>query len=188
MRDHPVLETDRLLLRPFTLADAPNVQRLAGHADVARTTFLPYPYQANHAAAWIQHQEEDFRAGKLTNFAIERRGGGELMGSVGLMLEPAYQHGQLGYWLGVPYWGAGYGTEAARAVLTYGFDELELHRIYAAHFNSNPASGRILIKLGMVYEGRQREHYLRFNRFEDAELYGILRHEFEAARNGRAGQ
>jgi [ribosomal protein S5]-alanine N-acetyltransferase len=179
MPDHPVLETERLTLRAFRTDDAPRVQRLAGDEAVARTTFLPYPYNAGHAESWIRHQEEDYLAGRLTNFAIELRATEELIGSIGLMLEPAYRHAQLGYWLGVPYWGQGYGTEAAKAVVAYGFNNLQLHRIYAAHFSNNPASGRILIKLGMRHEGRQREHYLRFNAFEDAEMYGILRREFE---------
>ncbi len=179
MRAHPVLETERLVLRAFRTDDASRVQRLAGDEAVARTTFLPYPYQTGHAESWIRHQEEDYFAGRLTNFAIELRSTRELIGSIGLMLEPAYRHAQLGYWLGVAYWGRGYGTEAAKAVMAYGFNELQLHRIHAAHFSNNPASGRILIKLGMRHEGRQREHYLRFNVFEDAELYGILRREFE---------
>ncbi|MDZ4698307.1 MAG: GNAT family N-acetyltransferase [Rhodothermales bacterium] len=179
MRDHPVLKTERLTLRSFRANDASRLQRLAGNEAVARTTFLPYPYNEGQAESWIRHQEEDYLAGRLTNFAIELRASQELIGSIGLMLEPAYRHAQLGYWLGEPYWGRGYGTEAAEAVVAHGFQHLDLHRIFAAHFSNNPASGRILIKVGMRHEGRQREHYLRFNVFEDAEIYGILRREFE---------
>ncbi|MEZ4703362.1 MAG: GNAT family N-acetyltransferase [Rhodothermales bacterium] len=178
MRTHPVLETDRLLLRGFTRDDAADVERLAGSEAVARGTFLPYPYKASHAEAWIRHQEEDYLAGKLTNFAIVHRETSHLMGSIGLMIEPAYHHAQLGYWLGVTYWGMGYATEAAHAAVRYGFNDLGLNRIYAAHFSSNPASGKILVKIGMRHEGCQRQHYLRFNRFEDAELYGILKQEY----------
>ncbi len=181
MRDHPILETERLLLRSFVAEDAERVHDLAGAEEVARTTFLPYPYRADHARSWIESQAADYRAGRLTNFAIVLRASDELIGSIGLMQEPAYQHAQLGYWLGLAYWGNGYSTEAARAVVAYGFDGLGLHRIFALHFKSNPASGRVLQKLGMTHEGCQREHFLRFSRFEDAELYGLLRREHEAA-------
>ncbi len=65
----------------------------------------------------------------------------------------------MSYWLGVPYWNQGYGTEAVNAVLAYEFNQWHLHRIYAPHFLNNPASGRVLQKVGMTYEGRMREHY-----------------------------
>ena len=73
-------------------------------------------------------------------------------------------------------------TEAATAVLDYGFEDLELHRIHARHFTRNPASGRVLDKLGMVYEGTQREHVKKGEGFEDVANYGILRREWEGQR------
>jgi ribosomal-protein-alanine N-acetyltransferase len=85
----------------------------------------------------------------------------------------------MGYWLGVPYWGQGYATEAGGEVLRYGFEDLKLHRIFASHFEHNPTSGKVLCKLGMHHEGCQRKHILKWNRFVDSELYGILREEWE---------
>ena len=72
----------------------------------------------------------------------------------------------------------GYATEAAQAVLEYGFRKLGLHRVQARHFTKNPASGRVMQKIGMTYEGTLRQSIYRFGRFEDAALYSILRHEF----------
>ena len=86
----------------------------------------------------------------------------------------------MGYWVGAPYWGRGYCTEAARAILRYGFEELGLHRIHAQHFARNPASGRVMQKIGMVYEGRQHEHVRKWDRFEDSDLYGILASDWVA--------
>lgn len=63
-------------------------------------------------------------------------------------------------------------------MLAYGFNQRELHRIYAPHFLSNPASGRVLQKVGMTYEGRMREHDRRFGKFVEVELYGILEQDF----------
>jgi RimJ/RimL family protein N-acetyltransferase len=85
----------------------------------------------------------------------------------------------LGYWLGVQFWGHGYATEAANEMVRYGFDTLALHRIFASHFKHNPASGRILTKIGMKHEGCQREHLRKWDQFVDSELYGILRREWE---------
>ena len=76
-------------------------------------------------------------------------------------------------------WGQGFATEAAREILRYGFKTLGLHRIFASHFKHNSASGHILKKIGMKYEGCQREHLRKWDQFVDSELYGILRREWE---------
>ena len=90
---------------------------------------------------------------------------------------------ELGYWIGVPYWGNGYATEAAREMLDYGFETLKLNRIFASHFKPNAASGRILRKLGMLHEGCQREHIRKWDQFIDSELYGMLRRDWENSRH-----
>jgi RimJ/RimL family protein N-acetyltransferase len=178
MTDFPTLSTDRLLLRAFRLSDADTVQRLAGAREVAANTFLPHPYEDGMAELWIESQRRDYEAGTAVNFAIALAPDDRLIGSIGLAIERAHEHARLGYWLGLPYWNRGYGTEAVNAVLDYGFTRLGLHRIYAPHFASNPASGRVLQKVGMTYEGRLREHYLRFGRHVDVDLYGMLRSDW----------
>jgi len=110
--------------------------------------------------------------------AITLAQGQAMIGSIGLDIVESHKHARLSYWLGVPYWNRGYCTEAVAAVLGYGFRQLELNRIYSPHFLGNDASGRVLQKAGMTYEGRMREHYLRFDRFVDLELYGMLRRDF----------
>ena len=127
---------------------------------------------------WIMSQFEDYKNHRMVNFAIVRSQDASLIGSIGLELERAHQRAQLGYWVGLPYWNMGYCTEAAMEVVKYGFDTLRLNRIYAPHFKSNPASGKVLQKIGMHHEGTQLQHYFRFGRFEDAELYGMLRRDY----------
>jgi len=78
------------------------------------------------------------------------------------MIEADHRRAELGYWIGVPYWGKGYATEAARSVVNYGFSTLELHRIFASHVPANPASGRVLTKIGMRHEGRLLGHILKW--------------------------
>src|SRR5690606_29767801 len=125
----PVLRTDRLRLRPFTPADAPGVQRLAGDPEVSATALdLPHPFEDGMAEAWIRAHPEQFATGTLAAFAIESSEGAELYGAVGLMIEPTHRRVELGYWLGTAYWGRGYATEAAGAVIRYGFDRLGLQR------------------------------------------------------------
>ncbi|MEK6633137.1 MAG: GNAT family N-acetyltransferase, partial [Nitrospirota bacterium] len=167
MSPFPELKTDRLLLRKFQLSDAPNVQRLAGAKEVAAGTFLPHPYEDGMAERWIADQERIHEEGTAVSFAITLADNATFIGSIGLNIVQSHRHARLGYWLGLPYWNRGYGTEAVKAVLAYGFGQLNLNRIYAPHFLGNDASGRVLQKAGMTYEGRMREHYLRFGRFVD---------------------
>lgn len=177
----PTLETPRLFLRPFTLADAPTVRELAGDRDIASTTLnIPHPYEAGMAEAWIASHEEQFERGVLAAYAITRRDDGALVGAVGLAIQPSHARAELGYWVGKPYWGLGYCTEAARALLAYAFGPLRLNRVHACHFTRNPASGRVMRKLGMSYEGRHREHVRKWGAFEDVENFAILAREFES--------
>ena len=170
MATFPTLRTDRLLLRQFQLNDAADVQCLAGAKEVAAGTFLPHPYTDGTAEPWIRSQQQDFEAGTLVNFAIVLPADHVLVGSIGLDNAAGNQHARMGYWLGVPYWNQGYGTEAVTAVLAYGFNQRHLHRIYAPHLLNIPASAWVLQKVGMMFEGRLREHYRCFGRYVDVEL------------------
>ncbi len=179
----PVLDTARLRLRPFTLADAPEVQRLAGAREIAATTLrIPHPYPDGVAEGWILSHPGAWERGDELNLAIARLEDGALLGAIGLALALADARAELGYWIGVPFWGRGYATEAARALVAYGFEVLHLERIHACHFAGNPASGRVLRNAGMIHEGTQRRHVVKWGRTEDLELYGMLREEFAATK------
>lgn len=183
----PTLPTERLRLRPFVLADAPTVQRLAGDREVAATTLLiPHPYEDGVAEAWIETHEPDWEAGKSLTLAVTAEAD-ELVGAMSLMLTLDHRRGELGYWIGVPYWNRGYATEAAAALVSYGFEELGLNRIEAQCFPRNPASTRVLEKLGMKREGVRRQHVLKWDELEDLVLYAVLASEWsERRRSGDA--
>jgi RimJ/RimL family protein N-acetyltransferase len=104
-----------------------------------------------------------------------------LYGGMGLMLDEQHSKAEIGYWIGLPFWGRGYATEAAREVVRYGFQDLKLNRIFAGVYGGNEASMRILTKLGFKHEGTLRQHYLKWGRFLDSECYGLLRSEWSAA-------
>ena len=173
------LQTPRLLLRPFELKDAPEVKQLAGAWEVAATTLLiPHPYLDGMAEEWIKLCFEHWEQKQAANFAIVLRETNRLCGAIGLKLAMAHFTGELGYWIGVPFWGRGYCTEAATEVVRFGFEELGLNRIHAHHFARNRASGRIMQKLGMRHEGCWRQHVRRWDCFQDLECYGLLRDEW----------
>jgi RimJ/RimL family protein N-acetyltransferase len=172
----PTLETARLILRPYVESDIAELLPLVGAREIAATTLrIAHPYTEQHARDFLAlSQEPD----KLW-LAITLRNDGRQVGGIGLRVDNQNQHAELGYWIGLPHWGNGYATEAATEVLRYGFEDLQLHRIFASHFAHNPASGGILKKLGMHYEGCQRQHLRKGDQFVDSELYGLLRQEWD---------
>lgn len=179
MPKRPTLQTDRLLLRPFTLDDAARVQELAGEKEIASTTLnIPHPYELGMAEAWIKNQPEAFVKGESLTLAIVLKKEKQLIGAIGLEIDSRHDRAELGYWIGIPYWNNGYATEAARAVLEYGFVERNLNRICASHFLRNPASGKVMQKLNMRHEASFRQHVKKWGQYEDREVYAILREEF----------
>ena len=178
MPEQPRFSTARLLLRPLTVGDAPRVQELVSEGDVARfTANIPHPYPAGGAEAWIGHHLASGSEGSEQVWAITTAQDG-LVGSMGLRVDAPQSRAELGYWIGKPYWGKGYATDAGAALIEYGFLSLNLNRIFAHHMRRNPASGRVLQKLGMRYEGSLRQHFQRDGQYEDMECYGILRAEY----------
>jgi ribosomal-protein-alanine N-acetyltransferase len=180
MGPQPILETERLILRPFKQSDAEKVQELAGDKRIASTTLnIPHPYDDGMAEGWINTHEEKYKNGKGIVYAITSKDDGELIGAISLNKPIDHHAAELGYWIGVPYWNNGYCTEAGKAVLKYAFQEVELNRVYALYLSRNPASGRVLEKLGMVHEGTLRKHVLKWGVYEDLEYVGILRSEWK---------
>ena len=172
----PRLSTERLLLRPFVLADAPTVERLVGAREVADTVLsIPHPYPSGAAAAWIADHEPMWVARRRLTLAVcLAEAPHDVLGAIGIALATEHARGELGYWIGADVWGRGYATEAARAVVAYGFAQLGLNRIQAQHFVRNPASGRVMQKIGMRFEGVHRQMFRRWDRFEDSAVYAIL--------------
>ena len=177
----PTLHTERLLLRSLILEDAADVQRFAGEFDVASTlTNMPHPYEDGMAEEWMRACSAKFEKDEALNFAITLKADKNLIGGIELRIDPENENGELGYWIGKPHWNHGYATEASRAVVAHGFEVLKLNRIYAYHFKRNPASGRVLEKVGMRYEGCRRQHTKKWGNFEDSMGYGILKADYDS--------
>jgi len=172
----PTITTSRLVLRPFTADDAPAIQRLAAAREVAATTLLiPHPYPEGAAAEWIAGHDD---TSNNHIFAIAPRDGGEVMGAIGLHVDTNHDRAEIGYWIGVTYWNRGYVTEAANAIVDYVFNTLGLNRVFAFHFTQNPASGRVLQKIGMKREGTMRQHIVKWGEHVDVDYYGVVRGEW----------
>ncbi len=184
--EQPTLTTERLILRPFVDDDAFDVERLAGMREIADTTLnIPHPYPHGGAADWIRIQAPAWSDGTCATFAVVGRKTGALVGAMSLMIKREHRRAELGYWIALDCWNLGYATEASQRVIDFGFELLGLHRIEARHFMRNPASGRVMKKLGMQQEGVERDWAIKWNRFESLVVYSILEPEWRAIRARR---
>ncbi|KAB2336054.1 GNAT family N-acetyltransferase [Cytobacillus depressus] len=174
-----ILDGDRIILRSLSLDDAEMIERYASDYELAKTTLnIPHPYPKGSAKAFVANVLEEETEGRNVTFAIVGKEDHNLIGLIGLRPVKAYRRGELGYWIGKPFWGNGYGTEAAKLVIKYGFEALNLNRIYAAAFTSNPGSWRIMEKCGMKHEGIFRHHVIKEGKPLDLTYYSILKEEY----------
>lgn len=171
------LSLSRSTLRSFRPGDAPALTRHAGNYRVARNlSALPHPYTLQHGEEWIAHTTS---ATPQTHFAITIDD--EVIGGIGIELgDPTRlavcDHcGEIGYWLGEPFWGRGIVSEAASALTEWAFANLPVVRLHAAVYARNLASVRVLEKAGYTFEGRLRARYFRDGEFIDGLLYANVR-------------
>jgi len=178
----PTQATTRLRLRPFVAADAGRVAELAGARHVADTTIaIPHPYPVRTAEQWIASHPRAWEEDRAAHFAICLLPHGPLIGGISLRdIDRAHYQAELGVWIGKPWWGNGYATEAASALLELAFGLLGLNRVHAHHMARNPASGHVLERAGFQREGLLRQRVLKWGRFEDVVLLAILRSDWAA--------
>ena len=144
-------QTSRVAIRPFVAADSVQVQELVSDARVAQVAGnIPYPYPENGAKTWIASHGAQHRAGTAIIRAIVCLENGQCIGAISIdqMTRGLNSSGNLGYWVGVPYWNNGFCKEAGQLMLKLAAKEYAMGRLVAAHRMDNPASGRVLEKLG----------------------------------------
>lgn len=170
------IETKRLILREFQLDDWPAV--MAYHADVRYQRYYPQrEVTAVAAQAFVQMFLDQQAEQPRTKFqlAVTLKSNHILIGNCGIRKASAEAHqADLGYELAPEHWGNGYATEAAQAMLHFGFAQLKLHRVWAECIAENSGSARVLEKLGMKLEGRLRDDQWFNGRYWDTFRYGIL--------------
>ncbi len=171
------IDTERLLLRSPVQGDAGTIAALLENWNVASWLVrVPFPYREEHAAAWVERSIQERAAGVGWPFLIMRRDDNLLMGCMDISIEGDARAGTLGYWLGEGFWGQGYATEAAKAVIGFAFDILKLSEVNASALPENDRSMRVLEKAGMTHIGRQVEDTVERGRV-DTEAF-VLRRRF----------
>ena len=172
----PQLFTERLVLRPFRDADADVVQELLQCREIAANTrTIEHPYPPGAARVWIATHHDLWNRGAAAVFAICMKADPDQpWGAIGLEINEQDENAELGYWVGKPWWGRGVCTEAAAAMLDFGFSVLGLKKIHAHHLARNPASGKVMEKIGMQQEGYMKSHFKKWGVFEDVVCYGLV--------------
>lgn len=169
------ITTKRLVLRLFQKSDAENVTKLCNNYNIYKNTlYLPYPYSIEDALTWFEHHLDNYNANKSYEFAITDKQSGEIYGAIALTNNQHFHNGEIAYWIGEEFWGNGYATEAAQAILKFAFEEKHYHKVFARYFESNPASGRVMQKLGMKQEGILIDHVIKENQYQNLIYYGMI--------------
>lgn len=168
------LETERLILRPVTLADANDMYEYASDAETVRYVFPRHETVADTQASIIDFFIKD----PLEKFGIELKSTNKFIGTIDLRINALHPKGVLGYTLNKAYWGQGIIPEAAKTLLEFGFEKLELIRIEAIHDQRNPKSGRVMEKIGMRKEGLLRNHMILKGEVVDDWLYALTSEDY----------
>lgn len=179
----PTLTTERLVLRELLPTDAADVLVFRGDPEVQKYDDPPI-HTLKESADFIEEMRLACANGDQQTWAVTRKGDDTVIGLVSL--QHPNRHGDLyhrraevGYGIARATWGQGIGSEAVRAVVQYGFEQLNFNRIYAVTIADNHESVRLLEKLGFVREGTQRQHSLEEDgRFHDSAIYGLIRSDW----------
>ena len=179
----PTLHTARLRLRPFNDSDADVLFALHANAYVLRYWDAPPWSERLRAERFIMACREMAEAGTGTRLAVDRVSDGAFIGWCSLTRwNPDFRIVSMGYCFDDAAWGHGYATEAARALLQWAFDTLDVNRVQAETDTRNAASARVLEKLGFVREGTLREDCIVNGEVSDSWVYGLIGREWQASR------
>ncbi len=174
------LKTERLILRPFEDTDASVIFPLINEADVVRYLLaVPHPHPEDRLLPWMRSAREATRRRERFHFAIVLRETRLPVGDCSFH-DVSWENmsAEFGYWLGKPYWGRGYMTEAVRELVRFGFEDLGLERIHARVQAPNIASIRVIEKAGLKLEYIARREVRKDGEFRDMLHYGLIREEY----------
>ncbi|MBQ2977548.1 MAG: GNAT family N-acetyltransferase [Clostridia bacterium] len=172
----PILETDRLILRPMRMQDARDMFAYAQDPEVSRHVLWEAHRNIGQSRQFLRAAIRQYRQGLPASYAITLRKSGRMIGTIGFMwVNLDHKSAEVGYSLSRDYWNQGIMTEALRKIVEFSFEELKLNRLEAQHEISNPASGRVMAHVGMHYEGTLRQRLINKGRYVDVALYAILR-------------
>ena len=175
----PELNTPRLRLRRLTMRDAEDIFRYSRDAEVARHVLWDPHRTLGDSRAYLRYMLRRYRNHEPASWGIEYAATGRIIGTIGFMwIQSDNNAAEVGYSLARSFWNHGVMTEALKAVIAHGFGSMNLNRIEAQHETTNPASGAVMRKCGMVREGTLRQRLYNKGRYVDVELYAILRRDY----------
>lgn len=175
----PMLETSRLILRCMTMRDAADIFAYSRDPEVARYVLWDAHRSLAETRAYLRFILRQYRDGMPSSWCIVHKASGRVIGTIGYMAySQDHETVEVGYSLSRAFWNHGLMTEALQAVLNVTFERLNFHRIEAQHDARNPASGHVMIKCGMRYEGRLRGRIFNKGQFIDVDMYALLRDDW----------
>ena len=176
----PVLETERLRLRKLTMRDAQDIFDYSRDPLVAKYVLWEAHRSIGESRAYLRYMLRKYRNTEPASWGIELKSSGRIIGTIGFMwIQSDNAAAEVGYSLARAQWGKGIMTEALQAVIAYGFNSLRLNRIEAIHEPENPASGAVMRKCGMQFEGRLRQKLCNKGRYADVDMYAILKSDYK---------
>ena len=173
-----MIETNRLIIRPFKQSDAGKIYEACNDVEITKTTLgIAFPYTLEDAKNFIEYTNDAMSDQKSYELAITlKENADKVVGCISLMgIKRPSNKAELAYWVAKKYWNHGIATEAARAIIEYGFNTLNLNSIFARFLDNNPASGKVMQKIGMKYVGKMREHEYKSGQYYDVFYYEILK-------------
>lgn len=181
MMDTTEITTQRLILNRPEKNDLEEFYiQINSSEDFAKNlTSITFPFTPEQTERWLEQCNEGYETGESLRLAIREKNIGKLIGTIGIHVDKKHHKAEVGYWLGKEFWSKGYLTEALRAVIDFGFKELNLNKIFATHYLYNLGSERVMQKSGMVLEGLQKQEYLQNGEFLDVKRYAILKEDFK---------
>lgn len=187
MEHFPEIQSERLILNQPKWNDVPTIVSYASNIKIVENTrSMPHPYYEEDAISWIHMVNQGFKKKDNYMFAIRLKSDDAFVGGIGLTLDVQNNRAELGYWMAEPFWNQGYTTEAVSAMLKFGFETLGLNKVIAVYLTTNNASGKVMIKNGMIREAEfkdhdiKRDHTIDDNDYVSLIQYRLIKSEYEA--------
>ena len=180
MKNFPEINTDRLLLRKIRYKDISSLIKYCNNKKISDQIInIPYPYGEADAIYRMNFVLQGFKNKERYIFAITFKDNDKLIGEIGLHLDKTNESAQFGYWIAESFWGKGIATEATAAILKFGFESLNLNKIYATHYPDNKASGKVMLNNKMIKEAEMKEHYKINDSYRDVFQYRLTKKEYK---------
>ncbi|WP_342543005.1 GNAT family N-acetyltransferase [Paenisporosarcina sp. FSL H8-0542] len=177
----PTLETERLILRRLVIEDAQSFFTHWMSDERVTDNLIKGAHKSiKESVERVTNIVNEYEEQEFCYWGIELKATGDLIGAIDFYhFDLGTENCEVGFTLGYDWWNQGYGTESLKAVMEFGFRHMNIHKISAAHNSDNPASGKIMQKVGMKQEGSIR-HMIRNakNQYKDCAIYGILQEEY----------